>query len=83
MFHLPSKSTLKEVKMTVLLVSLVVTHIILTVPSNITFLYWTLFPDAWVRKSNMTLCNIMLCPYTSYELIPQYLKPHFNGGLVK
>ena len=49
-FHAPSKTTLKEVKMTFLLVSLVATHLMLTLPSNITALFWTILPEHWVRR---------------------------------
>ena len=50
-FTTPSKTTLKELKMTFLLVSLVATHIVLTMPSNITFLYWTIYPTVWVSDT--------------------------------
>ena len=50
MFNVPSKTTLKELKMTFLLVSLVASHITLTIPINVTQFYWAYFLDAWVRK---------------------------------
>ena len=38
----------KEMKMTLLLLSFVATYVILTVPCNITLIYWTLFPEIYV-----------------------------------
>ena len=38
----------KEMKMTLLLLSFVATYVILTVPCNITLIYWTLFPEVYV-----------------------------------
>ena len=51
MFNIPSKTTLKEIKMTFLLVSLVASHITLTIPINVTLFYWAYYPDAWVSES--------------------------------
>ena len=48
MFNIPSKTTLKEMKMTFLLVSLVASHITLTIPINVTLFYWAYYPHAWV-----------------------------------
>ena len=50
MFNIPSKTTLKEMKMTFLLVSLVASHITLTIPVNVTLFYWTYFPKVWVSS---------------------------------
>ena len=41
--------------MTFLLVSLVATHITLTVPINVTLFYWAYYPEKWVRKLLMIL----------------------------
>lgn len=47
---LGDQDTQKEVKMTLLLLSFVATYVILTVPSNVTLIYWTLYPEAYVSS---------------------------------
>ena len=42
------EDTQKEVKMTLMLLSFVAAYVILTVPCNITLIYWTLFPEVYV-----------------------------------
>lgn len=44
---LPSKVFGKEVRMTVFLVFVVFCHVVLTLPGNITYFMWTVFPEDW------------------------------------
>merc|ERR1712126_35490 len=42
----------KEVKMTLLLLSFVATYVTLTVPCNITLIYWSLYPEVYVSMQD-------------------------------
>lgn len=47
MFTLPSKSSIKEIRLTLLLLSIVLSHILLTLASNVINFIWTIFPKYW------------------------------------
>ena len=57
----------KEVKMTLLLLSFVATYVILTVPCNITLIYWTLYPEVYVSWM------IYLVHYIAYIILNLYI----------
>ena len=47
LMSLPKKEARKEVKMTVLLIVMAVSHGLLTMPGNVAYLCYTNFPEAW------------------------------------
>lgn len=44
---LPNKLLGKEMRMTTALVSVVICHVLLTLPGNTTYFLWTVFPSTW------------------------------------
>ena len=50
----------KEVKMTLLLLSFVATYVTLTVPCNITLIYWTLYPEVYVSLKILRYTNLII-----------------------
>ena len=63
----------KEMKMTLLLLSFVVTYVLLTVPCNITLIYWTLFPEVYVslKQSNFQLYFFSFKIRFAFKLLDQ------------
>ena len=57
----------KEVKMTLLLLSFVATYVTLTVPCNITLIYWTLYPEVYV--SWKILCYTKLIIFLAFCIL--------------
>lgn len=55
LLHLPNKISRKETRMTILLLSIVFCHICLTMPSNLSYFLWTVFPDFWADYDGRVL----------------------------
>ncbi|TRY79660.1 hypothetical protein TCAL_02006 [Tigriopus californicus] len=45
----------KETRLALQLVTMVFSHVFLTLPQNITYFWWTLFPDSWNKVENRIL----------------------------
>ena len=53
-FTLPSKTTLRETKLTVILMSVVVFHILLNLPHNVCTIFYSIMDDFWMELKDDT-----------------------------
>ena len=64
-FSLPSKLMNKEVRLTVLLISVVFSHVLLTLPGTIANFMFTVFPDTWNEYDGQldfeAIADLLMC----------------------
>ncbi len=56
-FFLLTKLSSKEARMTALLLTVTACHILLTLPGNITYFVWTVFPEEWGNANEQTVAE--------------------------